>query len=150
MDQAHSGKIPPLLLSYTTKAGAKISRGKNGHYKNILLTKPKYLLQTGPMLVEKSISTIGLSTQNARPRSFIATNDTGQWIIGHASSCTLSQLGTALTTLKIPNLKISTALNLDGGRSSDLWVGPSITGGPLTIRPFWNSPVRNFLVLKKR
>jgi hypothetical protein len=41
-------------------------------------------------------------------------------------------------------------LNLDGGRSSDLWISSAVQGGPLRERPLWNKPVRNFLVLIPR
>jgi len=41
-------------------------------------------------------------------------------------------------------------MNLDGGRSSDLWISSRVSGGPLTSRPPWNRPVRNFLILVPR
>jgi len=59
-------------------------------------------------------------------------------------------LGTALAGAELGGVKIKSALNLDGGRSSDLWVGSSAAGGPLRERPLWNKPVRNFLVLIPR
>ena len=46
--------------------------------------------------------------------------------------------------------KIHRAMNLDGGRSSDLWISSRVSGGPLTSRPPWNRPVRNFLILLPR
>ena len=42
------------------------------------------------------------------------------------------------------------ALNLDGGRSADLWIAETVPGGPITRRCPWNRPVRNFLVLIPR
>lgn len=123
---------------------------RSGSWRNILKTNPKHLLQAGPMLVDNGTITKGLSTQNSRPRSFLATDGNNHWIMGHASSCTLSQLGKALDQLKIGDFEIVSALNLDGGRSSDLWVSTDITEGPLTIRPFWNKSVRNFLILKSK
>ncbi len=135
-------------IYYTTDSGAKIARSR--HWSIISKTKPKYLLQSGPMLVELSSPVKGLSTKSSRVRSFIATDNANHWIIGHASECTLDELAKALNTIKIPNFTLKTALNLDGGRSSDLWVAASVTGGPKTVRAFWNKSVRNFLVLKKK
>lgn len=138
-------------IYHTTASGAKITRSHQ--WKQILQTHPQHLLQTGPMLVEHSASTSGLSTKNSRPRSFIATDGKNHWVIGHASSCTLAQLGSALASLpktKLSEINIKSAVNLDGGRSSDLWVSSHIQNGPLTIRPFWNKAVRNFLILKRK
>lgn len=135
-------------IYYTNASGSKLKRSSS--WKTILKTNPKHLLQAGPMLVHSGNSTKGLSTQNSRPRSFLATDAKNHWIIGHANSCTLSELGTALDNLKIDDFTIVSALNLDGGRSSDLWVSEKITNGPLTIRPFWNKSVRNFLILKRK
>jgi len=135
-------------IYYSNASETKITR--SGDWRNILKTNPSQLLQAGPMLVDKGKSTKGLSTQNSRPRSFLATDGKNHWIMGHASSCTLSQLGKALDSLKIVDFAVMSALNLDGGRSSDLWVSAEIVNGPASIRPFWNKPVRNFLILKRK
>lgn len=135
-------------IYYSNTSVTKLTRSSD--WRNILKTNPKQLLQAGPMLVDNGISTKGLSTQNSRPRSFLATDGKNHWIMGHASSSTLSQLGKALDNLKIGDFVVKTALNLDGGRSSDLWVSSQITNGPTTIRPFWNKAVRNFLILKRK
>ena len=135
-------------IYYSNASETKITR--SNHWKEILTTNPQQLLQAGPMLVDKGTITKGLSTQNSRPRSFLATDGKNHWIMGHASSCTLSELGKALDHLKIGDFTVLSALNLDGGRSSDLWVSPKIDNGPLLIRPFWNKSVRNFLILKRK
>jgi hypothetical protein len=108
------------------------------------------ILQSGPFLVENSRAIGGLSTQSSSARSFIAWDGGSGWILARTGSCSLSQLGTALAGAELGGVKIRTALNLDGGRSSDLWVGSSAAGGPLRERPLWNKPVRNFLVLIPR
>lgn len=133
----------------TSGAGAKISR--RAIWSDLSNNPPAELLQAGPMLLENSKTISGLSSKSARPRSFLATDGKNHWCIGHADSCTLPQLSKALSTLKISGFNPTTALNLDGGRSSDLWVSSSITPeneGSKEIRPFWNKPVRNFLILK--
>lgn len=114
----------------------------------ILQGKPSDLLQSGPMLVDRSSTVKGLSETDARPRSFIATDGSFYWLIGYAESCTLAELGKALSNAKLAGITIRTALNLDGGRSSDLWISPKIVPSGKHIRGFFNKPVRNFLILK--
>jgi uncharacterized protein YigE (DUF2233 family) len=133
-------------LFYHTSSGAKISR--SSVWTVLSKNPPSQLLQSGPMLLEKSKPIAGLSDKKPRPRSFIATDGNNHWCIGHANSCTLSQLSEALASIKTPGFTASTILNLDGGRSSDLWVSSKVAGGSKHIRPFWNNPVRNFLILK--
>ena len=141
----HSSSLGTGMF-YHTPTGASISR--RAIWKKLSAKPPKHLLQSGPMLLENSKSIAGLSNKNSRVRSLIATDGKNHWCIGHAESCTLSQLSEALSSLKISDFKPTTALNLDGGRSSDLWISTSVHGGSKTIRPFWNKSVRNFLILK--
>ncbi|MGB0774795.1 MAG: phosphodiester glycosidase family protein, partial [Akkermansiaceae bacterium] len=108
------------------------------------------LLQTGPMLVEGGSTVSGLSKNNHRPRSFIAWDGKNHWAIGYSSSCTLDGLARAIANESPAGFKIRTAVNLDGGRSSDLWVGTQVRGGGKNHRGFLNKPVRNYLVLTKR
>jgi len=106
-----------------------------------------HLLQTGPMLTENSDPISGLSKNNHRPRSFIAWDGNHHWAIGYAESCTLDALSRAISGRAPAGFAIKTAVNLDGGRSSDLWVGSQVSGGNKTHRGFLNKPVRNFLVV---
>lgn len=111
---------------------------------------PAELLQSGPMLSYQGRVVKGLSSTRPRPRSFIASNGSHHWLIGYAENATLAQLGTALSGQTLGGVKIYHAINLDGGRSSDLWVAPSVQNGDKTFRAFWNKPVRNFLILTKK
>ena len=108
------------------------------------------LLQAGPMLVEHGKATIGLSDHNERPRSFIAWDGKHHWAIGHIHSSTLAGVAKALSETSLNGFKASTVLNLDGGRSSDLWAGPRVPSGSKTHRSFLNKPVRNYLVITSR
>lgn len=108
------------------------------------------LLQTGPMLVENSRPVPGLSEKKHRPRSFIAWDGKKHWAIGYSSPCTLRQLAKALAGHSPAGFNIQSAVNLDGGRSSDLWVGGQVPGGGKTHRGLLNKPVRNYLVLVTR
>jgi uncharacterized protein YigE (DUF2233 family) len=105
------------------------------------------LLQAGPMLVENHRPVPGLEATRQAVRSVIAWDGDSRWWIGRSSPCTLADLGRALAEGSPAGWKIRHALNLDGGRSSDLWVSGTVTGGPLTRRAAWNRPVRNFLIL---
>ena len=107
----------------------------------------RHLLQAGPFLVENDSLVDGLDTQHSSPRSFLVWDGRSGWAFGHAGKATLSALGRALAAQPLPGFNITTALNLDGGRSSDLWVSPLVRGGPLTTRKPWNNPVRNYLLL---
>jgi hypothetical protein len=107
-------------------------------------------LQSGPFLVEGNRAVGGLSSKTSSARSFIAWDGASGWILARTGPCSLSQLASALGGAELGGVKIKTALNLDGGRSSDLWIAPSVQGGPLHERPLWNKPVRNFLVLIPR
>ena len=106
-----------------------------------------HLLQSGPMLAENKKSILGLSKKSNRPRSFIAWDGQHHWAIGYAESCTLDALSRALAGKAPADFPIHSAINLDGGRSSDLWAGSKVAGGNKIHRGFFNKPVRNFLVI---
>jgi hypothetical protein len=99
------------------------------------------------MLVENHRAVSGLDTAKTSARTVILWDGGSRWWIGCSSPATLAQTAHALATAAVPGWQVRHALNLDGGRSSDLWISPQVSGGPLTQRPPWNRPVRNFLVL---
>jgi hypothetical protein len=111
---------------------------------------PEELLQSGPFLVEDGRAVVGLSAEPARERSFLAWDGRDQWLMGQTSACSLLELGAALAGARPADFVIRYALNLDGGRSTDLWVSAAVANGPVTVRPPWNRQVRNFLVLLPR
>ena len=108
------------------------------------------LIQAGPLLVENGRQVRGLNGEKSALRSIILTDGGTQWWIGKTSPCTLAALGNALANGSPTPWKIYDALNLDGGRSTDLFVSSAIPGGPVNRRGFFNRPVRNFLVLRAR
>jgi len=108
------------------------------------------LIQAGPLLVENGQAVTGLETTKTSARSMILWDGGTRWWIGCSSPCTLAELGRALAYGQTAAWPVRHALNLDGGRSTDLWISDSIAGGPLLRRPPWNRPVRNFLVLVPR
>lgn len=100
------------------------------------------LIQAGPLLVENRRAVSGLEATKSSVRMLILWDGGTRWWIGRGSPCTLAALGEALAAWPIRH-----ALNLDGGRSSDLWISETVAGGPVLRRSAWNRPVRNFLVL---
>lgn len=107
-------------------------------------------LQSGPMLVDRGLAVSGLESDKTSARCFIAWDGGTCWFIGRTSPCPLNILAASLASGQHCGWKIHRAMNLDGGRSSDLWISSRVSGGPLTSRPPWNRPVRNFLVLVPR
>lgn len=108
------------------------------------------LLQSGPFLIENGRTIAGLSPESSTARSFVGWDGGHGWFIARSGPCSLQALAKALAGARIGGVDTRCVLNLDGGRSSDLWIGPSIPGGPLEQRPLWNKPVRNFLILLPR
>lgn len=105
------------------------------------------LIQAGPLLVENGRAVGGLESTKSSARSVILWDGGTRWWIGCSNPCTLAALGQALASGQPAGWPVRQALNLDGGRSSDLWISDAISGGPVSRRPPWNRPVRNFLVL---
>lgn len=134
-----------------TASGCSITR-RDSSTSSKLINKATHLLQAGPILIENGIATKGLSVQRNRPRSFIAWDGNHHWMLGHIDTATLSGAAQALALAKHPAVKFKSiiALNLDGGRSSDLWVGAQVANGNKSHRTFLNKVVRNYLVLTTR
>lgn len=108
------------------------------------------LIQAGPLLIENGRAVGGLDRQKPAVRSLLITDGGHRWWIGKTSLCTLAALSEALTSDSPAPWPAHHALNLDGGRSTDLFVSSSIAGGPFERRGILNRPVRNFLILKSR
>jgi hypothetical protein len=108
------------------------------------------LIQAGPMLVENGRGVGGLDGVKSSVRVVILWDGGTRWWIGRSAPCTLAVMGSALAKGSPAPWSVQHALNLDGGRSAELWVSPEISGGPFHRRPVWNRPVRNFLVLVRR
>jgi uncharacterized protein YigE (DUF2233 family) len=84
--------------------------------------KVKSAVQCGPLLIERGSPVPGLNDTRPARRSFAAVDGEGHALIGASSAVTLAQLSRSLS---LPNLagkmKISRALNLDGGSSTAFW-----------------------------
>jgi hypothetical protein len=108
------------------------------------------LIQAGPLLVENGRGVTGLDGVKSSARVVILWDGGTRWWIGRSEPCSLAAMGSALTRSGPAGWPVRQALNLDGGRSADLWVSSAVAGGPLLRRPVWNRQVRNFLVLVPR
>jgi len=111
---------------------------------------PSEMIQAGPLLTENTRKIPGLESTKPAVRILILWDGNSRWWIGRASPCSLAALAEAIASGKPAGWTTRSALNLDGGRSSDLWISPSVAGGPLLRRSFLNRPVRNFLALVPR
>ncbi len=105
------------------------------------------LLQAGPMLVDGGRVVTGLDAVKVSARTMILWDGGSRWWIGRSAPASLAQTAMTLAGAGVPGWPVRHALNLDGGRSSELWVSGQISGGPIARRTPWNRPVRNFLVL---
>jgi exopolysaccharide biosynthesis protein len=79
-------------------------------------------VQAGPFLVESEKRVAGLNNERTAPRTFVFLGRNTLWGFGICRSVTLAEMGDLLL---LPNLlnksRIVTALNLDGGSSTQFW-----------------------------
>lgn len=105
------------------------------------------LIQAGPLLVENGKAVGGLESVKNSARIAVLWDGGTRWWIGRGSPCTLAEFANALSSFQPSGWKVKQALNLDGGRSADLWISAAVSGGPVVRRSPFNRPVRNFLVV---
>lgn len=97
-------------------------------------------LQAGPFLVDRGKPVAGLNATRRAERTVLLADVHGVVALLTTSPVTLAELGQILASPGVfPELKISRALNLDGGSSTALWVDAVTT--PYS-RPEWKA-VRN-------
>lgn len=120
-----------------------IERAKSFYPKKLA---PQQLIQTGPFLIEAGKPVGGLSNRKFARRTIIATDGKSQWFIAYTPPTTLAQLAQSLAeSEKKYGFKILTALNLDGGSSSALWIGKGREENPFYLKEI--KPVANYLGL---
>ncbi|MDP0492040.1 MAG: phosphodiester glycosidase family protein [Verrucomicrobiota bacterium JB023] len=110
--------------------------------------EPYQVLQSGPFLVDEGKAVEGLKNDEARVRSFLLWDGDYHFALAQSEPITLRNLARALAAQPIDGFKIFTALNLDGGRSAELYISEKIEGGPRHLRRWWNKSVRNYVLLK--
>ena len=134
------------IFAESTDGALSLSRRRS----QAVFADARELIQAGPLLVENGRAVGGLDGRKPAVRSLLFTDGGSRWWIGKSSPCTLAALGGALASASPAGWPVRHALNLDGGRSTDLFISPKIPGGPLERRGLLNRPVRNFLVLLPR
>ena len=77
----------------------------------------------------------GLSQDSSTARTILGWDGGTGWFFARTGACSLAELGQALASAEFGGVKARTVLNLDGGRSSDLWVAAGVSGGPVSQRP---------------
>ncbi len=109
--------------------------------------KPSEALQAGPFLVDRGQPVRGLNSTRPAPRTLILTDRRGRYgLAAIESPVTLADLAAILATPGLfDGLKITRALNLDGGGSTGLWVHAR-TGEDLYLAE--RNRVRNFLCVQ--
>lgn len=108
--------------------------------------QPDQFLQTGPFLVQNGAPLSTLDRRQVSRRTFLLTDGKHRWAIGISPGTTLLKLAQALAKDKIfgpEKFVVSTALALDGGLSSAIWIKQS--QGPLYLTE--GRPLRNFIGL---
>lgn len=129
-------------ILYDTGSGIRLERK---HQLSTNLQSMQQALQSGPFLVENSRIINGLNNTKVDKRTFIATDNKGNWCIGISSPLSLQELAEWLVgSTKELGFRIDSALNLDGGSSSGFYESES----GLYVTPL--KSVRNFLGIKKR
>lgn len=129
----------------------QLAIGRRGVQITATLAKSmRELLQSGPLLVEKSAQIGGLENAKVSARCAIAWDGGSRWWIGRSSPCTLTQFATILANQSPSGWEIVSALNLDGGLSADLYISDQVSQGPIECRNPFNRMVRNYLVVKTR
>lgn len=103
------------------------------------------MVQAGPRLVDSGQPLPTLNRTKFAARTFIATDGQRMWALGTVRSTTLAGLGELLASDGLlPGMQVQRALNLDGGRSTALYVRQ--TAGQEISRPGW-STVRNYVAV---
>jgi uncharacterized protein YigE (DUF2233 family) len=98
-------------------------------------------LQCGPMLVENSSPVAGLNAEKIARRTVVATGSGRRVALVYLTAVTLADAAKILATPEIfGTWKPASALNLDGGSSSGLWVQDGVSRPEI-------KRVRNFLEL---
>ncbi len=106
------------------------------------------LLQAGPRLLNNGQPVGGLDVRASRPRTFIATDVAGRWLLGTTSHVSLAELARLLASPGlVPGMEIVRALNFDGGKSTGFWA--RLVDGSVVSSPEI-ATVRNFVALVPR
>ncbi len=115
-----TGAFTVAGVVYDTGSGIKLERS---HKLSTEIPHMKEAIQGGPFLIEKGKLIPGLDNTKSAKRTFIATDGQGRWCIAITSPLTLKKLAVWLSKpAALGKFKVDTALNMDGGTSTALWL----------------------------
>lgn len=144
--QGSVGEVSPLetaLLVRDGRIGIERAQGLQD------LASISQMVQCSPILVDRG--SVAYASREEEPqvnRTFAATDGHGLWLIGCCKRTTLTKLARVLANHGIfPEIKIETAMNLDGGPSSGLWCR-TLSGDQREFHQ--GTPVRNCIALFPR
>ncbi len=104
-------------------------------------------MQCGPLLVEHAVPVAGLNDTRKARRTFAGVDGKGRAALGVCSAVSLAQLGQILALTNVAGkIRITRALNLDGGSSSAFWFAGK--EGVFSIRE--QKTVRDFVAIVPR
>lgn len=125
----HKGKAGHQLASGAfTVAGVLYDTGKDIKLeRSTKLSTPiprmTEAIQGGPFLIDNGRAVTGLDNKKIARRTFVATDGKGKWCLATTTPLTLRQLALWLSKPQaMGKFNIQTALNLDGGTSSAIWI----------------------------
>lgn len=135
---------------FSESADARMSISRRDAIGTQKAKQMRHLLQAGPMLIDQHQVVSGLDEEKITSRSFILWDGKTRWWIGRSSNCSLQQLANAIREQAPVGWAPKQALNLDGGTSTQLWIGAPLSPKPVTSSHWWTKPARNYLVVVAR
>lgn len=132
--EIHPLERAKLLSGLLTVTSDRIALVRIGEFKRAASLREA--VQCGPFLVDGGKPVAGLNADRTDARTAIVGDGASHWGLVVSDAISLADFGAILATPGIvPGVKISRALNLDGGSSTGLWVA----GEP----PFYHRELRN-------
>ena len=131
-----------LLSGVLTASASRVDIVRASRF--TMSTRIKSAVQCGPLLVERSVPIVALDDTRKARRTFAGVDGKGRATLGVCSAVSLAQLGQILALPEAAGkIRITRALNLDGGSSSAFWFAGE--GGVFSIRE--QKTVRDFVAI---
>lgn len=131
--EIHPLERAKLLSGLLTVTADRIALVRTGEFKRA--SSLREAVQAGPFLVDggKPVASLNATRRDARTAIFVSPSGRNGFVVSDA--LTLADFGAVLASGIEPGVKITRALNLDGGSSTGLWVA----GEP----PFYHRELRD-------
>ncbi len=138
----HAPLLSGVLLARANQGPEIIRTGQLGSLAGI-----REAVQSGPFLVDRGVLVRGLESTQTAARSFAFVTADGRFGLGICRSVTLAQLSRVLTSSEIGKYwRITRALNLDGGSSTDFFLRIDDTD---FSSPGWIG-VQNYIIVTRK